>query len=521
MSSVISSSLEGSTTLNLEETESRNVTSDGDEDDSDEEIGLDIQRHGGNMWFYDDFPCMGPAFQELSDQDKEMVRWAVNRRAVTVRDITYYIYCRNMASWWQMESPTAAQELADVAGINAPVNYAAALRRYYPLLSRLAFPLGPIKKSVCIGTYRLKFMIKYMDGGPIVSYAPHEVVIENPRGDEFRRMYMFVTSPIIMSHPFECPVREMPDYEGEMLNSIMLPLRDDQKLDFLWRMGKALTDPIESPSVIIFWGPTGEEGKSVLALNISRIFGTGAKWTVTDLIGKTSKWPDAETVMELAEKRLIVCDECDIEDDMNYNNIKRWTSNAPVQSKGVSAYLSQTIIGITNKLGFSKAGSINNSIGRRVIIYRMNKRLGKLKPFPKEAITNRIRLQFIALALSVSNCYERAPVSLEIALETEFKKSVNHITAGMIIDPSATATECRAATALMATRTGVPIDRLVGTFAARSARLVCEPKYGMPFIVGIKVIKFRLTFTGRQYVAKNWGKTTIDLETLKANVKLI
>jgi hypothetical protein len=42
-------------------------------DDSEDDDGLDIHRHGGNMWFYDDFPCMGPAYNEVSDQDKEMV----------------------------------------------------------------------------------------------------------------------------------------------------------------------------------------------------------------------------------------------------------------------------------------------------------------------------------------------------------------------------------------------------------------------------------------------------------------
>lgn len=29
-----------------------------------------------------------------------------------------------------------------------------------------------------------------------------------------------------------------------------------------------------------------------------------------DLIGKNSKWPDGNTLMKLAEKRLVVCDEC-------------------------------------------------------------------------------------------------------------------------------------------------------------------------------------------------------------------
>lgn len=127
----------------------------------------------------------------------------------------------------------------------------------------------------------------------------------------------------------------------------MLPLRDDQKLDFLWSIGRSLTDPVESPFVIIFWGPNCEEGKSLLAINIGRIFGSGAKWTVTDLIGKGPKWPDPDVVIDLDEQRLIICDECDVEEDMTYNNIKRWTSNAPVQAKGISAYLSQTIIEIT------------------------------------------------------------------------------------------------------------------------------------------------------------------------------
>ena len=107
----------------------------------DEVIDIDVQRHGGNEWFYDDFPCAGPAYNELSEQDKRLVEGAITQRSVVVKDITYYIYCRNMASWWQMESPTASQELSDVVGINAPVNYTAALRRFYPLLTRVAFPV--------------------------------------------------------------------------------------------------------------------------------------------------------------------------------------------------------------------------------------------------------------------------------------------------------------------------------------------------------------------------------------------
>ncbi|POR30919.1 hypothetical protein TPAR_08904, partial [Tolypocladium paradoxum] len=78
--------------------------------------------------------------------------------------------------------------------------------------------------STSASAYRLKFDIEYTDGGPIITYKPHEIVIDNPRGAEHRRMYVFVTSPIIMSFPFECPMREIPDLESEMLNSILLPV---------------------------------------------------------------------------------------------------------------------------------------------------------------------------------------------------------------------------------------------------------------------------------------------------------
>ncbi|KAL2353510.1 hypothetical protein BJ546DRAFT_1062309 [Cryomyces antarcticus] len=415
-----------------------------------------------------------------------------------------------------MESATAAHEIVDVTGINAPVNYAAALQRFYPLLSRLAFAVGELSRSVCIGTYRLTFDVEFTDEGPVVSYKPHKTVIGNPRGDEHTRMYMFVTSPIVMPFPFPCPVKTVVDLEGEMLNQILLPLRDDQKLDFMWRIGNALTDPVRNPCVIIFYGAGGEEGKSVLATNISRVLGKGVEWTVTDLIGKDSKWPDARLVMKLAEKRLIVCDECGIDQDMNYNNIKRWTSNAPVQSDGMSAYLSQTIIGISNKMGFAAKAAINNSIGRRVVIYKMDKELGKLRSFPAGAVNSYVKMQFIGACLSVSSLYERAPMSLEIALYTLFRRSSNFITAGLTIDYNSPPHYCIVSTAVMATRIGVTIDRLVSCFSAMSNRLVCVPRYGTPFVFGLRYTRPFLTKVGEEYVARHWEKEYIDLETLES-----
>lgn len=190
-----------------------------------------------------------------------------------------------------------------------------------------------------------------------------------------------------MSFPFSCPMRTVADDENKILNQIMLTPRDGQKPDFLSRIGNIITDPIRNPCLIIFYGAMGEEGKTVLATNFSKVLGTSVvKWTVTNLIEKTSKWLEPEVAIKLAEKWLIVCDGCGIEEYMNYNNVKKWMSNAPVQSKGVSMFLPQTIIGISNNMGFATKSGVSNSVGRRVVICKMDKELGKLKSFPWRAV---------------------------------------------------------------------------------------------------------------------------------------
>lgn len=104
-----------------------------------------------------------------------------------------------------------------------------------------------------------------------------------------------------------------------------------------------LTDPTENLFVIMVWDLISEEDNSVLALNISRISGTGRQ--------VDHHRPDREAlqvargrgnVINLAEKRLIIYNGCDIEKDMDYNSSQRWMPYVPVQSKGVSAYLSYT-----------------------------------------------------------------------------------------------------------------------------------------------------------------------------------
>ena len=486
-----------------------------------EVVDMEVNRYGGNEWVYDDYPCSGPIFNELSEETKKMITWAITRRSVAIYDVTYYVYCRNTATWEQMHTRTAANELAEVIGINAPVNYFTALERYYETVVRLAFPVGKVEKSVCINTWRLTYRVEYVPGGPVVTMDVHPTVIENPRGDEYRRTYMFVTSPLLIPFPFEVPRRITIDLDNEIIFEILKPLRDDQKRDFLWRLGKCLTDGEAWPTVIILYGKDGHEGKGEFGKNITRMLTNVCVWTTIDLVGKASKWPKAEEVMRLARKRIIFCDECNIDEGMNHDNIKRWTSNSPVESEGMVAFLSQIIIGLTNTLGFAKRDTIKNSIGRRVIIYKMDKNMGKYKMFPKERINNSVRLQFVALALWYASAFVHPPVSLEMALETIFKRSVNYVTAGLVIDHSAAPEHAIVATAVMAIRSGVTIMRLVSTFSAMSKRLVAEPANAPPYVKGMSYTRYVLTPAGESYVFNNWGKASINLETLKEEIRLI
>jgi hypothetical protein len=113
----------------------------------DEVVGIDVQRHRGNEWFFDDFPCAGPCLG-ISEQDKRMAEWAISCKSVVVKDITHHVY------------------FLDVTDINAPVKYATALRRL-PLLTRVAFPVVPLKRKH-VHRHKLTFDVTYGAGGLVV-----------------------------------------------------------------------------------------------------------------------------------------------------------------------------------------------------------------------------------------------------------------------------------------------------------------------------------------------------------------
>ena len=109
---------------------------------------------------------------------------------------------------------------------------------------------------------------------------------------------------------------------------------------------------------------------------------------------------------------------------MNYKIVRRWTSQTCRSGPTGYSRSCQAIIDLTYNLKFLKLGSVNKEIGRRAIIYRTTRCQGKLKPFSNVTINHDGRLQFTSISLSVSQCYERVLVLLEIALEAEIINSV-------------------------------------------------------------------------------------------------
>lgn len=119
--------------------------------------------------------------------------WVFESKSVAVKDITYYIDCRNTASWAKIDSATTARD----RGRNRhqrPSRLRRRVAEILPVADQADVAVEGMTRNICKGTHRLTFDIKYTSEGPIVNYKPLKTIIPNPREDEHRRMYMFVTS---------------------------------------------------------------------------------------------------------------------------------------------------------------------------------------------------------------------------------------------------------------------------------------------------------------------------------------
>lgn len=237
-------------------------------------------------------------------------------------------------------------------------------------------------------------------------------------------------------------------------------------------------------------------------------------WCRFGIIGKGSPWPDLDSLMEIASRRLIIDDEADLSDDVAVDNIKKLNSGSPVEMAGSSFMLSLTVIGITNRMGWFKKDAVTNSMGRRYVIYKMNKDLQHLKPFDESRITNHTIQQFSAMCIATSLAYDRAPISLMMALFTVFRKSINWITAGFVVDEDASPALAKEATCSMATRCGVTPKRSVSCFSSMSPDLVCVVRGECPYIKGIRT-KLYVQTEEEKLVQEQSARVYVYIDVLK------
>lgn len=84
---------------------------------------------------------------------------------------------------------------------------------------------------------------------------------------------------------------------------------------------------------LVLYGRYGHEGKSMLLRTLTNLIPKAGVWCQHDLFGKNAVWLRSELISYLAQKRSLICDECDIREGFSYNNTKRWTSGTPVTLK--------------------------------------------------------------------------------------------------------------------------------------------------------------------------------------------
>lgn len=182
--------------------------------------------------------------------------------------------------------------------------------------------------------------------------------------------------------------------------------------------------------------------------------------------------------------------------------------------EGRSRYLSHTSIVISNTIPFYEKDAVNNSIGRRLVVYHMTKSPGALRPLDRSKITNAVLLKFLGLCLAVARPYEHPPTSLAMALYTVFCKNVNRITAGLVYDPASTRLQMVGAIGTLSVRRGVSVERLWATFYAISPSLTRLPRDGSPYILSLRGMRRTVTEHELNVISKRQTANVISLEAL-------
>lgn len=88
--------------------------------------------------------------------------------------------------------------------------------------------VAKINPSVCIGTVRLSYTIKYSPSKCVVHFQTDRAVIRSrSKVEQSKSKFTFNESPIVMPHPTFILCRVELNFEDASLNKILAPLEDD------------------------------------------------------------------------------------------------------------------------------------------------------------------------------------------------------------------------------------------------------------------------------------------------------
>eukprot|EP00854_Cymbomonas_tetramitiformis_P022240 gene22240-26822_t len=240
---------------------------------------------------------------------------------------------------------------------NASVNYRDAVKYLMPAIIETAndTPVGFPDRSVALGgaVYRL---------------------FREERRLMFQKTGCPPVSPIPVASISQWTIKEAHDYVKSR-NGTALGRPFGSQIDFvclLWCLGNCLVDPVQSARLVVLYG-AGQNGKSTLLLNLSKVLGQAACRALPDQ-ALVSRYPGesikAGLVGCLAGARLGTCGDMHSLEDMDSHLVKIITGGDTVSLSGTEVPLRVTLMVATNNAGdpAKVQGFGEDSMARRILM---------------------------------------------------------------------------------------------------------------------------------------------------------
>ncbi|KAL4864626.1 hypothetical protein BDV12DRAFT_200955 [Aspergillus spectabilis] len=275
------------------------------QDDDNDDVSL---TRPGVVFVEDDDWDMIPEGDESLEAYYELRSKIVSMGYLAYSSGNMYFFLDASRHWTLLMAKDALARICKIIGsTNVSVNTADAVEHYYPWLAKRAVVNAslPLQRSICIGTRRIEVSL---DQDELIFSRSRRLADVADNADQ--RAAELCVLPIMMT---KVPVAwKWPG--GAAIYNFIVPLFRDPRdfTTFMWHIGNAVVDPIQTPRCMILAGPGGS-GKS-----------TSIKAIVTALEGCVGVLPNGtftssspkvtETVLkQLVSSRMVTCGDVDLE----------------------------------------------------------------------------------------------------------------------------------------------------------------------------------------------------------------